>query len=98
MDDLRLLDAALREIAIQHDCLRLLIDERAARKDLNSHDLIVFSESKRIDERLWLRIAVVYKPKEVSRRHWIETVLQNRFVAYKQFSSMDQAPKWLLES
>lgn len=96
INDLILLDQSLIEAANRWNCRRFLIDEREAVKTISPHDCIVFSEFKTNEPRLWLRMAVLYSPEGVSKLRWIETVLQNRSVAYKQFSSYDEAEQWLL--
>ena len=96
MMDMIILDQSLNEVAVECDCRRLLIDERACVKTLNPHDLIVFSEFKMGEPRLWKRMAVIYSPEGLSKLGWIETILQNRSVAYRQFSSFDEAEQWLL--
>ena len=93
---MRLLDQSLQQEVLKFECRRLLVDERKTVKTITPHDLIVFSDSKVDNIRIWLRIAVVYSPEVLSRLGWIETVLQNRSVAYRQFSSMEEAEQWLL--
>lgn len=97
-EDLILLNQSLREIAARFKCRRFLIDERAGVKKVTAHDLIVFSESRMDTPRPWMRMAILYSPEMISQFSWIETVLQNRSVPYKQFSSYAEAEQWLLSS
>jgi len=93
--DLVLLSRALREKADEFDCRRFLIDERAVVKNIDSHDLTVFAEMK-VDEPIKLRLAVIYSPEDLAEFRWMETIQQNRSIAYRQFSSFDEAEQWLL--
>lgn len=94
--DLMVLSQSLEKEALRFHCRRLLIDERKAVKKVTPHDFITFSDFKMNGPRSWLRMAIVYSPENVSRFRWIETVLQNRSVAYRQFSSTEEAEQWLV--
>jgi len=95
VDDLATLSKSLRETAGRFNCRRFLVDERAVVKNIDSHDLTVFADS-RMDEPHRLRLAVICSPEDVSRLHWMETIQQNRSLSYKHFSTFEEAREWLL--
>jgi len=87
----------MQENTSQFVCRRFLVDEREVVKTIDPYDITVFAESVcDLPERM--RVAVVYTPENVSRLRWMETIFQNRSLAYRQFSSIDEAELWLLSS
>ena len=98
VEDLDSLSRLMWQKADQCQCRRFLIDETAVNKTIDPHDITVFAESKIDNPRNRLRVAVVYSPENFSKLRWMETFLQNRSLAYRQFSSIEEARQWLMSS
>ena len=97
VNDFAQVSQSMRKMASQSKCRRFLIDERTVAKTIDPHELTLFAEAK-IDTPTRMRVAVVYTPENVSKLRWIETIFQNRSLAYRQFSSFDEAERWLMAS
>ena len=95
VDDFAQVSQYMRKLSQKTNCRRFLIDERTVAKTVDPHELTVFAESK-IDSPARIRLAIVYTPENVSKLRWMETIFQNRSLAYRQFSSFDEAEKWLM--
>lgn len=97
LEDFVQVTESMRENARQLNCRRFIVDERAVTKRIDPHDLTVFAEAK-IDSPTRMRVAVVYTPENLSKLRWMETIFHNRSLAYRQFSSFDEAEQWLMSS
>ncbi|WP_394699740.1 hypothetical protein [uncultured Pseudodesulfovibrio sp.] len=86
----------MTEYAAQFNCRRFLFDERMVDKTIDAHDLAMCSDCKADEPQRWMRVAIVYTPENLSKLRWMETILRNRSLSYRQFSSFDEAEKWLL--
>lgn len=87
----------MQESSGQFLCRRFLVDERAVVKTIDPYEITVFAESIS-DSPERMRVAIVYSPENVARLRWMETIFQNRSLAYRQFPSIDEAEQWLMSS
>ena len=96
VEDLVVLGQSMERLADKLDCWRFLIDERSVVMRIDPLDLTVFAENRIDEPRTGLRVAVIYTPENLIRFHWVETILQNRSIPYRQFSSFKEAEQWLM--
>ena len=97
LEDFTRIIRLMQESTSRFYCRRFLVDERSVVKTVDPYDITLFADSVMSSpERM--RVAIVYTPENVSRLRWMETIFQNRSLAYRQFSSFDEAEQWLMSS
>lgn len=97
-EDLMAAGRMIMKEVIRQKCLRLIIDNRSAVIDIETQDLIAYTESMLKKARVGVKVAVVHSLENLSKLFWIETILQNRSISYRQFSAIDEAKQWLLSA
>lgn len=74
---------------------RLLVDARQIDAKMSLTDDYQFTESHRSNLPVTIHLAVIYRPEEIERFRFIETVAVNRGQNMKIFTDADEAVAWL---
>lgn len=98
LDEVMAYGQAVFEAAIEHDCRRVLCDEREVEYRISSVDTFYLAEhwARLIPGSAWL--AIVCRPENLDDLAFFEMVAVNRGIEVKACRTLGEAERWLQES
>jgi len=95
-EDILTFSDAIAEHALRAGCNRVILDERAAFRNVDQHDFILFGD-RWVASRppMGIKVAAVYTAEDARKFHWVETIVRNRSMVCRIFDDMAAAVRWL---
>lgn len=95
LEDVMRYGQALLAAAVEHNCYKVLCDERALIYKITTFD--IYQSAKRMAELVpnLAQVAIVFNPKFSADAKFWETVAVNRGLKVSFFKDMDEAEAWL---
>jgi len=87
---------AVLEASLEHQCTRVLCDERDLEYRLGTIDTFQLAETAVQAAPKLARIAIVTEPENLESASFYETVAKNRGLSVKVFQEMEKARAWLV--